>query len=80
MPEPVINRVADNWRALLAIADVAGGRWPDLARALAVKAAAETAIEDTSALALLQGLASYFRHVEKTDWVIGSVLKTCAFI
>jgi hypothetical protein len=53
MPESVINRAADNWRPLLAIADMAGGRWPDLARALAIKAAAETAIEDISAVALL---------------------------
>jgi Protein of unknown function (DUF3631) len=66
MPELVINRAADNWRALLAIADVAGGRWPDLARALATKAAAETAVDDSSGIALLRDLASYFRHLETT--------------
>ncbi len=42
MPAGVINRTCDNWRTLIAIADAAGGRWPELARSLAVKAAAET--------------------------------------
>src|SRR2546430_8292896 len=29
------NRAADIWEPLLALADLAGGRWPDLARAAA---------------------------------------------
>ena len=32
MPTGVFNRVADNWRGLLAIADAAGGDWPERAR------------------------------------------------
>ena len=32
MPDGIVNRNADKWRPLLAIADVAGGRWPGLAR------------------------------------------------
>src|SRR5262245_34885677 len=32
MPPGVINREADNWRPLLAIADEAGGEWPKRAR------------------------------------------------
>jgi hypothetical protein len=32
MPTGVINRMADNWRPLLSIADVAGGDWPQRAR------------------------------------------------
>jgi putative DNA primase/helicase len=32
MPDGVFNRVADNWRPLLAIADAAGGEWPERAR------------------------------------------------
>ena len=32
MPSGIINRAADNWRPLLAIADAVGGRWPDRAR------------------------------------------------
>jgi putative DNA primase/helicase len=32
IPDGVFNRAADNWRPLLAIADVAGGEWPARAR------------------------------------------------
>jgi Protein of unknown function (DUF3631) len=35
-PEGFINRVAANWRLLLAIAELAGGSWPDKARKAAV--------------------------------------------
>jgi hypothetical protein len=37
IPEELQNRAADVWMPLLAIADVAGGRWPDLARDAAKK-------------------------------------------
>ena len=36
MPEGVCDRDADVWEALLAVADLAGGRWPTDARAAAV--------------------------------------------
>ena len=36
MPGDMSGRTADNWRALLAIADRAGGHWPELARCAAV--------------------------------------------
>jgi putative DNA primase/helicase len=32
IPSVLVNREADNWRPLLAIADMAGGEWPTLAR------------------------------------------------
>jgi hypothetical protein len=35
MPAALVNRTADNWRPLLAIADVAGGAWPQKARSAA---------------------------------------------
>ena len=38
MPDGIINRAADNWRALLAIAELAGGDWPDRARKAAIAA------------------------------------------
>jgi hypothetical protein len=46
MPPGVFNRIADNWRPLLAIADLAGGEWPQRARR-ALTAIQATA-EDTS--------------------------------
>jgi Protein of unknown function (DUF3631) len=35
MPACLLNRAADNWRPLLAIADTAGGEWPQRARVAA---------------------------------------------
>jgi hypothetical protein len=32
IPAGIFNRVADNWRPLLAIADAAGGDWPERGR------------------------------------------------
>jgi len=38
MPPGIINRAADNWRPLLAIADEAGGEWPERVRAAVLAA------------------------------------------
>lgn len=37
LPEPLNDRAQDNWEPLLAIADVAGGPWPELALKAALK-------------------------------------------
>jgi putative DNA primase/helicase len=47
----LVNRAADNWRPLFAIADAAGGRWPRLARSTAESA--EATKEDLSIRAML---------------------------
>lgn len=36
LPVGIDNRAADNWEVLFAIADIAGGAWPDLARKAAL--------------------------------------------
>jgi putative DNA primase/helicase len=47
VPDALHDRAADNWRPLLAIADLAGSHWPELAR----KAACDlTGVEDDGAL------------------------------
>ncbi len=51
VPPGVFNRTADNWRPLLAIADAAGGDWPECARLAC--AAAVAGAEDESVKALL---------------------------
>lgn len=56
MPKGITNRAADNWRHVLAIADVAGGRWPELARRLAAAARSEV----TPATALLTDIRGVF--------------------
>jgi hypothetical protein len=48
MPSGIFNRTADNWRALLAIADAAGGDWPARARQAATSLSATAAGEDDS--------------------------------
>jgi hypothetical protein len=37
MPDALFNRAADNWRPLLAVADVIGGSWPRIAREVAAR-------------------------------------------
>jgi hypothetical protein len=55
MPKGVINRAADNWRPLAAIAAVAGGRWPARLAKAATAAHAAGTTEDASRLELLLG-------------------------
>jgi Protein of unknown function (DUF3631) len=59
---PLEDRPADNWEPLLAVADLAGGTWPERARKAAVqldKAAAETRTA-TTAEKLLSDLRAVF--------------------
>jgi putative DNA primase/helicase len=37
MPATIYNRAADNWRPLLAMAELAGGEWPDRSRNAAIE-------------------------------------------
>ena len=55
MPDGIINREADNWRPLLAIADAACGDWPERARKAAEAAHIAAAADDASRLELLLG-------------------------
>ena len=55
MPDGIINREADNWRPLLAIAEEAGGEWSDRARMAAEAAHIAAAGDDASRLEVLLG-------------------------
>jgi putative DNA primase/helicase len=46
VPEALNDRAADNWRPLLAIADLAGGAWPKKAQAAALLLSGEAASAD----------------------------------
>jgi hypothetical protein len=46
IPDALHDRAADNWRPLLAIAETAGGVWPDRARSAAVALSGEGDLED----------------------------------
>jgi putative DNA primase/helicase len=61
VPPELQSRIADNWRPLLAIADRAGGHWPDTTRRIA-KAVAAADRDETAAIMLLSDLR------EAVDW------------
>ena len=65
VPEGVFNRAADNWRPLLAIADAAGGNWPERARSTAVALAAEYS-DESRRVQLLSDIADAF-EAKQTD-------------
>ena len=64
MPLALINRAADNFTPLLAIADAAGGRWPELARQMAVRNAALAGPDTSIGVMLLVDVRKIFRRIE----------------
>jgi len=59
VPDTLNDRQADNWRPLLAIADAAGGDWPDFARQAAVCLSAQ-ADPDSRNVELLRDIKAVF--------------------
>lgn len=60
---PVEDRAADTWEPLVAVADAAGGHWPNTAREAAVSLtqdAAESANDDSVNLRLLEDIKAIF--------------------
>lgn len=66
VPGELHDRAADNWRPLLAIADVAGGPWPERARRAAVTLSDDTEAEDAAGVQLLADLRELFDE-RRTD-------------
>jgi hypothetical protein len=60
MPPSIINRDADNWRPLLAVADAAGGAWPAHARQAAIELVGEH-VDDSRRVQLLVDIQAAFR-------------------
>jgi len=61
MPPGVVDRPADVWEPLLAVADAAGGHWPRIAREACVELTAARATDDTSlGVRLLGDIRSVF--------------------
>jgi len=52
-PTELNDRAADNWRPLLAIADLAGGDWPDRAKQAAISISGSAGKDDSSAREML---------------------------
>lgn len=73
MPPGVEDRDADVWESLLAVADLAGGEWPDRARAAAVELVTSNAQRDTSlGVLLLRDLRAVFGEADRltTDTIL----------
>src|SRR5215831_19620373 len=67
MPDGILNRKADNLRPLLAIADAAGGEWPERARK-AAEASRSADDHDASRLELLLGdIRDVFQEIEMSS-------------
>jgi hypothetical protein len=67
IPDELDDRAADMWEPLLAIADLAGGKWPEFARRCARELSREDARDEESAgLELLSDIRAIFDS-EKTD-------------
>lgn len=60
LPAMLNDRAQDNWEPLLAIADVAGGQWPSLARAAALKLSGTSDSSVTIGVELLSDIQEMF--------------------
>ncbi len=68
MPDGLEDRPADVWEPLLAVADAAGGDWPQRARVAAVALVAQTAEGPQSlGVLLLQHIAYVFTELREID-------------
>lgn len=66
MPPTLHGRTADNWRPLLAIADLVGERWAERARCIAAKLNSEQ-VEETAGVMLLEDIRAYFEELSKDE-------------
>lgn len=67
IPDALNDRAADNWRPLLAIADAAGGAWPEKARAAALGLSGNddtVTVDDGAAVRLLADIRSVFSGLD----------------
>lgn len=62
VPGALHDRAADNWRPLIAIADLSGGKWPVLARQAAITLTGRTDNESTST-ELLRDIREIFKNL-----------------
>jgi putative DNA primase/helicase len=62
MPAGIYNRMADNWRPAFAVADLAGGQWPDRARWAAVELIGDGEDTASAKVLLLADLRELFTH------------------
>jgi putative DNA primase/helicase len=79
LPASLHDRAQDNWEPLLAIADIAGGEWPEIARNAAIKISGAESIQQSTGTELLADIQEIFetRAVDRisTESLISALLK-----
>jgi putative DNA primase/helicase len=73
IPQGLYDRAEQNWRPLLAIADAAGGDWPERARRIAVDMAGSTNDDSSPATLLLSDIRDLYER-GRVDKIITSIL------
>jgi putative DNA primase/helicase len=74
LPCGILNRLADNWRPLFTIAEIAGGNWPGRAAAAFDRLAADSSMDSQGiAIMLLSDLRQILDHA-KADRVFSKTL------
>jgi putative DNA primase/helicase len=73
MPGGVFNRLADNFRPLLAVADLSGGKWPEQARKLATAASMGGEEAASSRLLVLSDIRDIYAESGE-EWMGSSAL------
>jgi putative DNA primase/helicase len=74
VPEELSDRACDNWRPLFAIADAAGGDWPDRARRAALLLNESDAMEEDKGTLLLADISKLFDESEVLFLQTGEIL------
>ena len=79
VPGKLHDRAADNWRALLGIADLIGGKWPAKARAaaLALEETGDKADTKDLAIRLLADLRSIFDRDKRKEYLSAEHITGC---
>lgn len=67
LPEELNDRAADNWEPLFAIADIAGGRWPEASRKAALALAGAEKESVSTNVELLRDIKEIFEHKPERD-------------
>jgi len=72
MPDSVEDRAQDAWEPLIAVADAAGGYWPELARAACLDLCG-TADDDDDGIQLLSDIENIFTAVNDVFFAVNPI-------
>lgn len=75
IPDSLNDREADSWEPLLAIAILAGGDWPEDARAAATKLSSNESDSNSMRIQLLTDLRLIFKKDKRNGWRTSDLLK-----